>query len=188
MGMRQKRKLKELSEAILNKYVTLADKCATVDLYFDTFEELIDQNVGDSRVEKMDGVLNEKLNDMFSLIPPRYEVFVKLHFKEFGDYDREEAERIIKDNFALKIYSLVLARRRKTVMALSLLGGGVVMLLVSYFLSRSNLPQIVFDVINISGTLFVWEAADIGLIERNTEAKLGKRYLKNFKGIAVVEN
>ena len=186
--MKQKSKLKEISEAILSRYVTLADKSATVDLYFDTFEELIDQNVGDRSVEKMNSVLSEKLNDVFSIIPPKYEVYVKLHFKDFGEYDCREIEKIIKDNFALKIYSFVLERRKKTATALSLLGTGIVMLLVSYFLGATDLPQIVFDVINISGTLFVWEAADIGLIERTAEARLGKRYIKNFRDITVAEN
>lgn len=184
--MKQKHKLKDVSAAILGKYVTLTGKLATVDLYFDTFEELIDRNVGDNSVEMMNGALSEKLNDIFAMLPPRYEVFVRLHFGEMGDYGSEEAEQVIKDNFVLKIYSLVLERRKKTAKALSLLGGGIVILLVSYFLGSLDWPQIVFDVINISGTLFVWEAANAGLLERNAEAKIGRRYLKKFKGFSVV--
>ena len=183
-----KGKLKELSENILNKYVSISDNRATVDLYFDTFEELIDQNIGDNTVEKLNNTLIEKINDIFSIIPTKYEVFVNLHIKDFGEYTQEEAERIIKENISLIVYRHILERRRKTLTALSLLGGGIIMLIVSYFLSRLKWPQIIFDIINISGTLFVWEAANIGIIKQNAQAKLEKHYIKKFKGLQVLKN
>ena len=183
-----KGKLKEISKIILNKYVTISENRATVDLYFDRFEELIDQNIGNDSVEKLNNTLIEKINDMFAIIPTRYDVYVNLHFKDFGEYTREEAERIIKDNIALIVYAHILERRRKILTALSLLGGGVVMLIVSYFLSSLKWPQIIFDIINISGTLFVWEAANVGIIKRNAQTKLEKRYIKKFKGMQVLEN
>ncbi|MCM1043647.1 MAG: hypothetical protein NC350_05565, partial [Corallococcus sp.] len=81
-----------------------------------------------------------------------------------------------------------LDRRRKNITGLSLLAGGCVILLVSYLLSRLDWPQIIFDIINISGTLFVWEAADVAIIERNAEAKRAKQYIKKFKGINVTND
>ena len=68
-----------------------------------------------------------------------------------------------------------------------MLGGGVVLLLASYFLGRLDLPQIFFDVINISGTLLVWEAADVTLIERGADVKRAKQYVKKFKEIRLMQ-
>ena len=72
-------------------------------------------------------------------------------------------------------------------MGWSLLGGGVVLLLFSYFLNETSLPAIFFDVMNISGTLLVWEAADITLIERGEDAKRARQYINKLKGIRLLQ-
>ncbi|MCM1195273.1 MAG: hypothetical protein NC099_05125 [Corallococcus sp.] len=183
-----KNKIEEISRNVLGRYFVIDGKRVTADLYFDTFEELIDQNIGNDSVEKLNGVLFDKLNEVFSLIPRKYDIDVKLHIKNLGDYALEETEKIIKDNVALMSYAFELNLRRKRITGLSLLAGGCAMLAVSYFLSKLDWPQIIFDVINISGTLLVWEAADISLIERNLETKRAKQYIKKFKSISVLND
>ena len=164
------------------------DNCAIVDLYFESFEELIDQNLGDNSVEKLNSILIIKMNEMIDMIPIKYEVIFHLHIGNFGAYTHAETEKIIQDNIALILYKHKLERRRKIVTSLFLLGGVVVLLLGSYFLHTLKWPEIIYNVINISGTLFVWEAANIGLIKRTVQTKLEKRYIKQFKGIKVFKN
>lgn len=173
------------STDVLSKYFTLNGKDAQIDLYFDTFEELIDKNFGNGNTEMLNSTLFDKLNAVFALIPRKYEITVNLHIKDFGSYEPEKTKQIIKDNFALKIHALALEQRRKNITGLSLLFGGCAMLLASYLLSRLAWPQIIFDIINISGTLFVWEAADIGIIARAAERKHAIQYMKKFKNIHV---
>ena len=166
---------------ILEQYFSVNGRDLTAELYFDTFSELVDQTVGDNRVEKLNGILFEKLEELFDLIPRKYHIHVNIRIRDYGDYTPEEAERIIRRNLILKIYGLGLESRRKHIMGLSLLAAGAAMLIASYFLSDLNWPQLIFDVINISGTLFVWEAADITLIERGESAKHIKQYLRKFR-------
>ena len=42
-----------------------------------------------------------------------------------------------------------------------------------------------FDVINISGTLFVWEGVSTAFLQRNAEMKVAKRIAKAVKDITV---
>lgn len=175
------------TQETLSKYFTIVDKTATVRLNFDTFSELIDQNWGDDSVERLNGTLSEKLSEAFHLIPRKYEIKVDIYIRDYGDYTPEEAERIIKDNIRLFIHALLLERNRKRRMGWSLLGGGVVLLLFSYFLDKTSLPAIFFDVMNISGTLLVWEAADITLIERGEDAKRARQYINKLKGIRLLQ-
>lgn len=177
----------KFSQEVLNKYFSIEGNVATVDLYFDAFAELIDQNVGNDNVEMLNNVLVDKIDDIFKLIPKKYNIVVNIHVKNFGEYSQKEAEKIIRENVDLKIYALKLERRRKNLTGLSLLGIGAILLLVSYFLGRLDWPQIIYDIINISGTLFVWEAAYVALIERRQEAKHVKQYLKKFKGLHILE-
>ena len=177
----------QLSKEILVQYFTIQGKKVIVRLNFDTFSELVDQSLGDNSVEKLNPTLFDKLAEVFALIPRKYDIDVDVYIGDFGDYTIEEAERIVKNNIALFVYALALERRRKNITGLSLLGGGVVLLLASYFLNRLNLPQILFDVINISGTLLVWESADITLIERSADMKRAKQYIRKLKNIRLIK-
>lgn len=183
----QGKPLDKLTDVILSHYVTVKDKVATVRLNFDTFSELVDQSVGSDSVEKLNGVLFEKISEIFALIPRKYKIEVEIHIKDFGDYDVLEAEKIVRQNVALMIYSFALERRRKIITGISLLGGGVVLLLASYFLSRFDFAQILFDVINISGTLLVWEAANITLIERSADKRHLKRFVRKFADVRLLQ-
>lgn len=184
--MKGKSKAK-FTDVMLSHYFTIKDKVATVRLNFDTFSELVDQSLGDDGVEKLNSVLFDKLTEIFALIPRKYKIEVEIHVKDFGSYEISEAEKIVRQNFALLIYSYALERRRKIITGLSLLGGGVALLLVSYFLGKLNLPQILFDVINISGTLLVWEAANITLIERSADKKRMKQFVRKFSDVRLLQ-
>ena len=177
----------EFTDVMLSHYFTIKGKVATVRLNFDDFSELVDQNIGDDGVEKLNSILFEKLSEIFAIIPRKYKIEVEIYVKDFGSYELCEAEKIVRQNFALLIYSFALERRRKIITGLSLLGGGVALLLVSYFLSKLNLPQILFDVINISGTLLVWEAANITLIERNADKKRMRQFVRKFSDVKLLQ-
>ncbi len=177
-----------IESEILSRYFTVDGDTITVRLNFDTFSELIDQTLGDSSVEKLNSVLLDKIAETFDLIPRKYKIKIDVYISDFGDYTVQEAEKIVKDNIALTVYAFAMEQRRKMLTGLSLLGGGVALLIASYFLNWLDLPQIVFDIINISGTLLVWEAADITLIERNSDIKRAKQYVKKFKNIRLLKN
>lgn len=180
--------LTEYADVMLSHYFTIKNKVATVRLNFDTFSELVDQSIGDDGVEKLNSVLFDKLSEVFALIPRKYKIEVEVHIKDFEGYELSEAEKIVRQNFALRIYSFSLERRRKIITGLSLLSGGVALLIVSYFLSMFKLPQILFDVINISGTLLVWEAANITLIERSADKKRIKHFARKFSNVRLVQD
>lgn len=177
----------DFSNIVLSRYFTIKGNVATVRLNFDTFFELVDQSIGDDKVEKLNSVLFDKLTEIFALIPRKYKIEVEIYIRDLGEYKLDEAEKIVRQNFALCIYSLFLEQRRKIITGLSLLGGGVALLLTSYFLGRLNPPQILFDVINISGTLLVWEAANLTLIERNADKKRFKQFARKFNDIRLLQ-
>lgn len=175
-----------ITEEILEHYFSIDGNKMVVRLNFDTFSELVDQSLGDDGVEKLNTTLFDKIAEVFALIPRKYKIEVNVYIRDFGDYTIGEAEKIVKNNVALMIYALALEHRRKNIAGLSLLVGGIALLITSYFLDGLNIPQIVFDVINISGTLLVWEAADVALIERSDEMKRVKQYVKKFKNIRLI--
>ncbi|MDE7094954.1 MAG: hypothetical protein K2O23_00545 [Anaeroplasmataceae bacterium] len=175
------------AKEILKDYFIVDGNTLTAELYYDTFAELIDQNMGNDKVEKLNETLFDKVNEILNLVPRKYQIHFAIHIRDLGEYQFDEVERILKKNLKLKIYGFVLERKRKHITSLSLLLGGIILLLASYFLSRLEWPQLIFDVINISGTLLVWEAADVSLIERNEEIKQVKQYVKKVKDIRLIQ-
>ncbi|MDE7264065.1 MAG: hypothetical protein K2N64_05345 [Anaeroplasmataceae bacterium] len=178
-------KTQEWTREILKDYFKIEGNTLTAELHYDTFSELVDQTIGDDKVEKLNETLFDKINEILMLVPRKYQIHFQVHIKDLGEYTFEEVEQILKKNLMLKIYTFSLERKRKHITSLSLLLGGAFMLLASYFLSRLNWPQLIYDVINISGTLLVWEAADVSLIERNEDIKKVKQYIKKFKDICL---
>lgn len=180
------KKPKSIAEELLSHYFIVKGNTVIVTLNYDTFSELVDQSLGDDSVEKLNGTLFEKISEIFALIPRKYDIEVILSIRDLGDYTLQEAEKIVKDNILLIIYGFRLERRKKNRVGLSLLGGGILLLLASYFLDRLNWNQLYYDIINISGTLLVWESADIMLIERTSEVKYAKQLIHKFKSIKIV--
>lgn len=181
------KKFGTIENEVLSRYFTVNGNTITVRLNFDTFSELIDQTLGDNSVEKLNSALFDKIAEAFDLIPRKYRINIDVYIADFGDYTVEEAEKIVKDNVRLTVYAFAMEQRRKTLTGISLLGGGAALLIASYFLNWLDLPQIVFDIINISGTLLVWEAADVTLIERSSSLKRAKQYINKFKNIRLLQ-
>lgn len=94
----------QISKEILRHYFTIDGNNATVRLNFDTFAELVNFSLGNDNVEKLNETLFAKLEAVFSLIPRKYKIDVKIYIKDFGDYTIEEAEKIVKENIVLLIY------------------------------------------------------------------------------------
>ena len=153
-------KTKELEMDILQHYFSFEGKVATLKLVYDTFAELINPNFGDDKIEKLNDKLFADIRDAVSLLPRKYKLNLQIVIKDFGDYKKEECENIIKQNVYL-----------------------AAVLLVSYFLRNFDLW---FDLINISGTLFVWEGVNTAFIERSHENRETLALARAIQNISIV--
>ena len=64
----------------------------------------------------------------------------------------------------------------------SLIGAGAAILVVSYLLREHELW---FDLINISGTLFVWEGVNMAFLERNLENRATRALARSIRNITI---
>lgn len=180
--------IKKRQLEIVSKYYKIENNSASVELYYNTFAELIDNNLGNDKVEKLNSTIFSQLEESFLLLPKKCDINLKVYIKDFGTYKEEEAEKIIKDNIGLKVYALMIENIRKHRTNLLLMGGGVLVLLFSYFLGKTSTPSIITEIINISGTLLIWESVSDYIIERSVNRKIAKQYIKKLKNIDVIKN
>lgn len=173
---------KELEMDILQHYFSFNGKVATLKLVYDTFAELINPNFGDDRIEKLNDNLFADIRDAVSILPHGFKLDLQIVIKDFGEYTKEECDNIIKQNIYLAGYRALRANNKKRIGGWSLIGIGAAVLLVSYFLRNYDLW---FDLINISGTLFVWEGVSTAFIERNHENGKALAFAKTIKNITI---
>lgn len=180
------RKSKEQLQQLLSKYFLIEGKVATLKLVYDTFAELVNPNFGDENTEKLNDKLFSDIKEAIEILPRGYKLNIKIIIRDFGDYSREECERIIVQNVNLSAYLALKSRNTHRWSGWALIGIGAAVLIVSYFLHSSDY-DILFDIVNISGTLCVWEGANTAFLERNIELNAAKRLKKTIQSITVTE-
>lgn len=175
-------KRNQLQMQILQNYFSFNDNIATLKLVYDTFEELINPNFGDDKTEKLNDNLFSDIRDAISLLPKKYKLNLQIVIKDFGDYTIEECERIIIQNIQLLVYRVIKENNKKRAIGWSLIASGAAVLVASYFLQNEELW---FDLVNISGTLFVWEGAYTAFIERSLENREAKKFASSIGEITI---
>lgn len=175
-----------LKEKILSNYFEINGKVATLKLVYDTFEELVNPNFGESDTKKLNDKLFSDIKEAIEILPRKYHLNVQIVIKDFGAYSEEECEKIISQNILLSAYialKTVGAHRRG---GLVLMGIGAAVLILSYFLHSSDY-DIIFDIVNISGTLFVWEGAYTAFLQKNSELRNMRKLAKTLQNITVLK-
>ena len=178
----------ELKNRILGKYFSIEGKVATLKLVYETFAELVNPNFGDERTEKLNDKLFSDIKEAVDILPKAYKLNVEVVIKDFGEYTREECESIIVQNVQLSLYLALKSTGAHRWGGLALMGVGAVILLVSYLLQSSAKYDIIFDLVNISGTLFVWEGANMAFLQRNLDIKETRRMAKALQRVVVLPN
>lgn len=176
------KKSEALQVEILKNYFSIEGRVATLKLVYDTFDELINPNFGDDKTEKLNDQLFSDIREAVALLPKKFKLNLHIVIKNFGAYTRQECEKIVIQNIKLAVYQTLKNNYKKLTGGLSLIGVGAVILLVSYLLRNQNLW---FDLINISGTLFVWEGVNLAFIEKNMENKMMRTLAKSIQNITL---
>ncbi len=172
-------------EELLSKYFEIDGNVVTIDLSYDSFEDLVDQNFGKDDVNMLSSRLVEDLESAFDMLPRRYKIKLRINLRSLGQFSLKEIKEIIQSNLSLKTYSYGLRAMRKSRLYLSTIGFGLAILAISYSLSRRSLPTIIFDIVNITGTLFIWEAVSSLFLEGRYEKVEASRLLVKLKSIKV---
>lgn len=183
--MMNKNKFKtELNSQLLNKFFDIDGNVATLKLVYDTFAELVNPNFGDEHTEKLNDKLFSDIKEAVDILPRNYKLNIEVVIKDFGEYSLEECENIILQNVKLSLFLALKSTGSHRWGGLALMGVGAAVLIVSYFLQSAKY-DIIFDIVNISGTLFVWEGANMAFLERNHTIKETTKMARALHNITV---
>lgn len=165
---------------LLSNYFEISGNTAKIDLTYNSFEEIVNQN------NMLDQKIYSDLESAFSMLPSKLKVDLRITLKDLGDFTLEEVKHIIESNVALRTYRIGLRRIRKNRLHILTASIGVLILIASYLLSSKGYPQIYYDVVNISGTLFIWETVSSMFLSDSYERIELLRLVTNVKRITVI--
>ena len=164
---------------LLSRYFEITGNTATISLSYDSFDDILSQN------NLLDEKLSNDLEASYALIPAKYNVDIRINLKDLGNRSIEEVRDVIESNITLLAYSSGMKSFRKSKLHLFTAAIGVLILATSYLLSKNNYPSIVYDVVNISGTLFIWETVSSMFLSDRYEKIELSRFVGKLKHITV---
>lgn len=91
-------------------------------------------------------------------------------------YSKERFNEIIKSNLRLRLLTLLFEFERNRRRSARLLLAGSLLLLLSYFFGQAFESDLLFDVINILGSLLIWTAGEKYFLEQAENRTLRRRY------------
>ena len=171
---------------LLSEYFEISGKTAGIDLEYGSFEEIVNQSFGKDSVNMLDQKIYADMESAFAMIPSKYKVDLRITLKDLGGHTLDEVKHIIESNLALRAYGLGLRRFRKTWLHVLTAAIGVGILVASYFLSDKGHPKIVYDVVNIAGTLFIWETVSSMFLSDSYERMELSRLVTNVRRMTVI--
>ena len=128
------------------------------------------------------------LRASFEIIPSKYQIALDISFDDPGEYTEEELQDIFRKNLLLTAKSHFQAVRSRFHIAYGLIAAGLVSFIIMMLFGRlwgdgSFWQEIVFYLLDIVTTAFLWEAASILLVETREDLALLKGYRERFSSI-----
>ncbi len=118
-----------------------------------------------------------ELNEILGSIPRRVSLCLNLRVSDMGGRGEDEIEEMMQDSLKFRSGGMRIKSMRLLTNSLSLIFMGALFLLLSYFLS-DGVPRVVSDIINIGGTLMIWEAVSRFIFERKQYNDMLYKYSK----------
>lgn len=177
----------ELTEKdLLSKYYKLRGENVEVTLVYNTFSELVDPNFGDDKVEKLNNKLFDSIDLAIQEIPVKYDIFLNIKVKDFGNYNQDEAIKIIKENIEMRLHTVRRVDKKKKLTSALVMLAGLAIIVASYFVKRSTTPSsIANEIIDLAGQVFVWEGMYSYFLDKSERRLLTKQYRTKLHTIKI---
>lgn len=170
---------------LLSKYYKLRGESVEVTLVYNTFSELVDPNYGDDRVEKLSNKLFDSIELAFREIPVQYSILLNIKIKDFGNYNQDEAIKIIRENIEMRLHTISRIDKKKKLSSTFVMLVGLAFIVASYFVPRREAGNIFYELVDLAGQVFVWEGMYSYFLDRTENKLLTRQYRKKLHSIKI---
>ncbi len=180
---------KQLEDAIMRDKSELISqfypiKDGQLQLSFASCDVLIDQNLESGGIPRLRTEVFDAIDR--ALLNFKSDTITKLSIASPSDssFTAEMFADVLHKNMRLRLLELVIESRKNRWLCLYLFTGGCLLLALSYLLGRAIASNVVFDVINILGSLLIWTAGENHFLEQAQNRRLRRKYALIIQGRA----
>ena len=185
----KKNKFEEKYKRIEEEFFTLdkENNIANISLEFNNPSEIFDLNYV-TKTPILNDELTERIYSIFELVPNRYKINLNICFDSLEGYKEEELLDIFKKNILLEYKKLINSQHRQRRIALSFLGSGILVLIITLLLTFlwkdvGVLKDFIAYILDVIVYVVMWEAVTILVVDSRERNFKIKNAIKRFNKI-----
>ena len=160
---------------------------ANISLEFNNPSEIFDLNYV-TKTPILNDELTEWIYSIFELVPNRYKINLNICFDSLEGYKEEELLDIFKKNILLEYKKLINSQHRQRRIALSFLGSGILVLIITLLLTflwkdGGVLKEVIAYILDVIVYVVMWEAVTILVVDSRERNFKIKNAIKRFNKI-----
>ena len=160
---------------------------ANISLEFNNPSEIFDLNYV-TKTPILNDELTEWIYSIFELVPNRYKINLNICFDSLEGYKEEELLDIIEKNILLEYKKLINSQHRQRRIALSFLGSGILVLIITLLLTflwedGGVLKEVIAYILDVIVYVVMWEAVTILVVDSRERNFKIKNAIKRFNKI-----
>ena len=160
---------------------------ANISLEFNNPSEIFDLNYV-TKTPILNDEFTERIYSIFELVPNRYKINLNICFDSLEGYKEEELLDIFKKNILLEYKKLINSQHRQRRIALSFLGSGILVLIITLLLTflwkdGGVLKEVIAYILDVIVYVVMWEAVTILVVDSRERNFKIKNAIKRFNKI-----
>lgn len=160
---------------------------ANISLEFNNPSEIFDLNYV-TKTPILNDELTEWIYSIFELVPNRYKINLNICFDSLEGYKEEELLDIFEKNILLEYKKLINSQHRQRRIALSFLGSGILVLIITLLLTflwedGGVLKEVIAYILDVIVYVVMWEAVTILVVDSGERNFKIKNAIKRFNKI-----
>lgn len=160
---------------------------ANISLEFNNPSEIFDLNYV-TKTPILNDELTEWIYSIFELVPNRYKINLNICFDSLEGYKEEELLDIFEKNILLEYKKLINSQHRQRRIALSFLGSGILVLIITLLLTflwedGGVLKEVIAYILDVIVYVVMWEAVTILVVDSRERNFKIKNAIKRFNKI-----
>ncbi len=180
---------------LLKKYYEVEEenKIVRLSFHYEEAKDMLYTDVGDVNHPQLSPDVSSKLNELIPSLPLGYKIAVNFHINDYQGYDPNTLLETFNDSLEWGQYVYAKKRKRTWLNAILMVVVGLLLLLLYVFgdnygwFGSGLQSDIITEVIDIIGTVFIWEAVTMVFIEHTDDSILGLRIRRRVSSIGFYE-
>ena len=188
--MSKKMSNKQRNVELLRKRYGLDEKNKVFDIRIklDNVDSLVDKSISNDKAVFLNEGADDFILQYVRDIPSGYKYNMTLQIADYEGYDKEAVKEAFRDNLAIQRIRFVREHRKKILLVSLLTLAGLLLVVLSKtvfssLFQNSTANAILFEMIDIAGWVFLWEAVTVLFLNPSEilrKASLVVRKLKSF--------